>query len=102
MNKPTNGENLPHRPWISIEDKLPPDKTCVEYASHQTIGLANWSKEKGFHEIFETFGPHEEAQYYNNITTTNHDVMWWRKICDWPSYGTRGCDSQIMKDYELG
>jgi hypothetical protein len=98
--KPNNGENLNSRPWISIADELPKDRQCVEFASHQYYGLANWSKEKGFHEVFLTSGPWEEAEYFKDCAAWNGEVMWWRPICKWPYYGERGCDADTMKDYE--
>lgn len=100
MREPTNGERLPHRKWISIADQLPPDKCCVEVASHQVYGLANWSKEKGFYELFYTYGPHEEAEYAKNQWAWNGEIMWWRAICAWPYYGEQGCDAETMKGYE--
>ena len=96
--KPTNGENLPNRPWISISDELPKDGSCVEFASHH-YGLANWSDEKGFHEVFLTLGPWEESEYFKDISVWNHEIMWWRRICDWPYYGRQGIDAENMKKY---
>jgi|ERR1700679_2587293 len=100
--KPYNGEVLDSRPWINISDELPPDKTCVEFASHDHYGLANWSKEKGFYEVFLTTGPFDEAEYYKDNNTWNGEIMWWRKICKWPYYGIQGYDANLMKYYEKG
>ena len=102
MKQPTNGENLPDRKWISIADKLPKDKTCIEFASHQYYGLANWSAEKGFHEVFLTMGPHEEAEYMKDCDAWNGEVMWWRPLCSWPYYGTQGYDAETMEMYGKG
>lgn len=100
--KPTNGENLNSRPWISIDDELPKDRQCVEFSCHQYYGLANWSKEKGFHEVFLTMGPWEEAEYFKDCDAWNGEVMWWRPICNWPYYGIQGYDSENMKEYKQG
>lgn len=97
---PSNGERLTNRPWVSINDELPKDKQCVEFASHQCYGLANWSDEKGFHEAFTTYGPWEEAEYFKNCSFLNGEIMWWRPICSWPYYGQQGCDAETMKDYK--
>ncbi len=94
-------ENLKDRPWINISEQLPQNKQCVEFASHQYYGLANWTKEKGFHEVFLTSGPFEEAEYFKDDFSWNSEIMWWRKICLWPYYGKRGCDSENMKDYNI-
>ena len=99
MEKSDRGENLNHRPWISIADELPPDKTCIEFASHQYYGLANWSNEKGFYEVFLTLGPYEEAEYFKDCNVWNGEIMWWRKICKWPYYGKQGHDCETMKVY---
>jgi hypothetical protein len=96
------GENLEQRPWISIADQLPRNKSCVEYASHQGYGLANWSDDKGFHEVFITLGPNEEAEYNKDCAAWNGEIMWWREICEWPYYGTRGYDAETMKHYDVG
>lgn len=97
MEEQSNGEKLKHRPWISIVDGEPTMR-CVEFASHQAYGLANWSKEKGFHEVFVTYGRSEEAEYSKN-EIWNDEIMWWREICDWPYYGTRGIDSETMSRF---
>lgn len=99
MIEPSKGEKLPYRKWKSIAEELPRDRSCVEFASHQNYGLANWSKEKGFHEVFVTCGRNEEAEYHKDPISWNCEVMWWREICDWPYYGERGCDAEIMKEY---
>lgn len=98
----SNGEKLHNRKWISIADELPLDRSCVEFASHQSYGLANWSKEKGFHEVFVTMGPYEEAEYFKDCQAWNGEVMWWRPICRWPYYGKQGYDAETMKHYNKG
>ncbi len=97
-SSPEKGENIKNRPWISIEDELPPgERCCVEIACHNDYGFANWSKEEGFYEVFTTCGPYEEAEHYKG-DAYNHEVMWWRPICNWPYYGTKGTDSPLMHD----
>jgi hypothetical protein len=92
-------EDLKDRPWISIAEKLPRDGWCVEVAAHQYYGLANWTDEKGFTEIFMTQGPSEHAEHYKNHTHPNENVMYWREICSWPYYGTQGQDADTMQKY---
>lgn len=94
-----NGERIPQREWKSIAVELPLDKSCVEFASHNYYGLANWSKEKGFYEVFLTAGPFEEAEYYRDPSVWNSEVMWWRPIPQWPYYGATGYDAESMKEY---
>ncbi len=95
-----NGENLDIRPWFSISEKLPRNHSCVEFASHQSYGLANWDDKKGFHEVFLTLGPSEEAEYYKDCGAWNGEIMWWREICSWPYYGIQGYDAETIKDYK--
>ena len=99
MEEQVNGEKLKHRPWISIADKLPDHNGCFEVACHNEYGLANWSNNKGFHDMFITSGPGEHADVYENHCCLNYEAMWWREICNWPYYGTRGCDSELMKPF---
>lgn len=92
-------EKLLTRPWISITEELPKGKRCVEFASHQSYGLANWDDEKGFYEGFVTCSRYEEAKHFYQYETWNDEVMYWREICMWPYNGTRGYDSELMKKY---
>lgn len=96
----TNGENLDKRPWISINEQLPEHGHCVEFATHQTFGLGNWDKDKGFTEVFITYGSSEHAEYFQSCGVWNGEIMWWREICNWPYYGKQGYDSELMKKYK--
>ncbi len=80
------------RRWIPITESLPTCKCCVEYASHQNYGLANFDPKKGFHEAFVTYGQWEEAELWKDNEISNDEIMYWRKIPDWPNYGKRGID----------
>lgn len=89
--------------WISIQDQLPTDKETVEICGHHFWGIAIFSVSFGFHSSYITFGRWEnEIECTCNYEFPNMDIQHWRPIPDHPRYGTRGCDSKLMKQFFRG